>query len=199
MRNLTLVLALMVLMLGAASMWLQGPLPFDIEITKALQAFIPAGSAWIDYLSITAGWPGIIVSGLVVAVFAASLAGLRGAAAALVGMVLAMAMERGLRMFVLVPRPSSELVDVAKLSASSGLPSTFAMFFGAACGALIALAWGKRGCEAVLVRSGAASLLVIGCAGRIAAGGHWTSQVLPSAAAGVLASLLALRLFGLRR
>jgi len=49
------------------------------------------------------------------------------------------------------------------------------------------------------VRLGAAVLLLAGCIGRVAAGAHWTSQVLASAALGALAAILAARLVGVRR
>jgi len=195
MRSSAIALAILGLALGGWSVWQQGPLPLDFAITRQLQAIIPAQSAWIEWLSSTAGWPVIVVSALVVAVFAASLAGLRGAAGALVGIALAMAAERGLRMLIFVPRPDPALVQVAKASTSSGLPSTFAIFYGAAAAALVLASAGKRGPEAQVVRWGAVALLIAGCVGRVAAGGHWTSQVIASAALGALASLAAMHLF----
>lgn len=195
MRHSAAILAIVCLVLGGWSFAAQGPLPLDLAITRHLQALIPARSIWIEWLSSTAGWPLIVVSALVVAVFAASLAGLRGAAGALIGIGLAVAAERGLRMLIFVPRPDPALVDVAKASASSGLPSTFAIFYGAAAAALVLTSAGKRGAEAQIVRWTAAALLVAGCVGRVAAGGHWTSQVVASAALGALASLAAMYLF----
>lgn len=195
MRHSAAILAIFCLVLGGWSFAAQGPLPLDLAITRHLQALIPARSIWIEWLSSTAGWPLIVVSALVVAVFAASLAGLRGAAGALIGIGLAVAAERGLRMLIFVPRPDPALVDVAKASASSGLPSTFAIFYGAAAAALVLASAGKRGPEAQIVRWTAVVLLVAGCVGRVAAGGHWTSQVVASAALGALASLAAMYLF----
>lgn len=154
MRTLAIALVFVALIAGGASLWTQGPAPVDLAITRLLQQFVAADAPWIVWLSQTAGWPGIVVTALVAAVFAASLAGLRGAAAALGGMILAMVTERALRLIIWVPRPSAELVDVAKASASSGLPSTFAIFYGAACGALILLAPRRRGREAFAVRWG---------------------------------------------
>lgn len=195
MRAIAIFLVSLCLVVGGWSLWQQGPLPLDLAITRQLQALIPAQSVWIEWLSSTAGWPLIVVSALVVAVFAASLAGLRGAAAALTGIGLAMAAERGLRMLIFVPRPDPALVDVAKASASAGLPSTFAIFYGAAAAALVLASAGRRGPEAQIVRWTAIALLVAGCVGRVAAGGHWTSQVVASAALGSLASLFAMYLF----
>lgn len=195
MRHSAAILAIFCLVLGGWSFAAQGPLPLDLAITRHLQALIPARSIWIEWLSSTAGWPLIVVSALVVAVFAASLAGLRGAAGALIGIGLAVAAERGLRMLIFVPRPDPALVDVAKASASSGLPSTFAIFYGAAAAALVLTSAGKRGPEAQIVRWTAVVLLMAGCVGRVAAGGHWTSQVVASAALGALASLAAMYLF----
>ncbi|MDM7957889.1 phosphatase PAP2 family protein [Blastomonas sp.] len=198
MRIFSLVLLVLVLGLGGANWVLQGPLPLDFEITRLLQTVVDARSVWIDGLSQTAGWPLIVVSTLVAGLFAASLARLPGAAALIGGVILAMASERLLRLAIDVPRPSAELVEVAKASASSGLPSTFAIFYGAACGGLILLARRKRGREAMSVQVVAWALLVIGCAGRVAAGAHWTSQVVASAALGALAAILAARLAGLQ-
>lgn len=195
MRKYAIALAILGLVLVGWSSWQQGPLPLDLAITRNLQGLIPAHSVWIEWLSSTAGWPLIVISALVVAVFAASLAGLRGAAAALTGIGLAMAAERGLRMLIFVPRPDTALVDVAKASASSGLPSTFAIFYGAAAAALVLASAGRRGPEAQIVRWTSVVLMAAGCIGRVAAGGHWASQVVASAALGALASLAAMYLF----
>lgn len=199
MRSSAIALAILALALGGWSLAAQGPLPLDLAITRHLQALVPAPSPWIEGLSSTAAWPFIVVSALVAAIFAASLAGLRGAAGTLAGIGLAMAAERGLRMLIFVPRPDPALVDVAKASASSGLPSTFAIFYGAAAAALVLASMGRRGPEAQIVRWSAVGLLVAGCLGRVAAGGHWTSQVVASAALGALASLAAMYLFRVAR
>lgn len=199
MRHSAIALGMLALVMGGLSFAQQGPLPCDLVVTRSLQGLIPAQSAWIDWLSSTAGWPLIVVSALVAAVFAASLAGLRGAAAALTGIGLAMAAERGVRMLIFAPRPDPALVDVAKASASSGLPSTFAIFYGAAAAALVLASAGRRGWEAQIVRWTAVALLVAGCVGRVAAGGHWTSQVVASAALGAFASLAPMYLFKLVR
>jgi membrane-associated phospholipid phosphatase len=197
MRMFSLVLLALVLVLGGANWGLQGPLPLDIEISRLLQSGIDARASWIDGLSQTAGWPLLVVSTLVAGLFAASLARLPGAAAVIGGVIIAMASERLLRLMIHAPRPSAELVEVAKASASSGLPSTFAIFYGAVCGGLILLTHRKRGTEALAVRAGAWALLVVGCAARVAAGGHWTSQVVASAALGALAAILAVQVAGL--
>ncbi|WP_054136299.1 phosphatase PAP2 family protein [Blastomonas sp. AAP25] len=199
MRSVSLVLLMIVVVLGGMGVWLQGPLPLDIEATRQLQRLIDPRSAWIEWLSLTAGWPMIVASTLLAGLFAASLARLPGAAALIIGVGIAMATERLARLALYVPRPSADIVEVASASASSGLPSTFAIFHGAACGGLILLTWGTRGREAMAVRLGAAVLLLAGCIGRVAAGGHWTSQVLASAALGALAAILAARLVGVRR
>ena len=198
MRSFSLILIAVMLVLGGGGVWLNGPLPIDVEATRLLQQGIDARAPWIGWLSETAGWPWIIVSTLVAGLFAASLARLPGAAAVIIGVGIAMASERLMRLAIFVPRPSPELVEVAKASASSGLPSTFAIFYGAACGGLIMLTHGKRGAEAMAVRFAAWALLIVGCAGRVAAGGHWTSQVLASAALGGLAAILAARLMKVR-
>jgi membrane-associated phospholipid phosphatase len=199
MRHLLPILIMVPLILGGWSIWEQGPLPLDVAATRALQTLVPARSPWIEWLSSTAGWPLIFVTALVVAIFAASLGGLRGAAGALVGMALAMGMEQGLRMLVFVPRPPPALVDVAHESGSSGLPSTFALFYGAAMTALVLVAVNKRGAEPQMMRVAAIILLTAGCVGRVAAGGHWTSQIVASACLGALASLATMHLFKVRR
>jgi membrane-associated phospholipid phosphatase len=61
--------------------------------------------------------------------------------------------------------------------------------------ALVLVAVNRRGSEAQVVRWGAIALLIAGCAGRVAAGGHWPSQVIASAALGALASFVSMRLF----
>ncbi|WP_017672240.1 phosphatase PAP2 family protein [Blastomonas sp. AAP53] len=199
MRVLSLALLAVVLVVGTGSLWTQGPLPLDVAITRQLQGVIDPHAPWIEWLSATAGWPWIVVSTLVAGLFVASLTRLPGAAALILGVGIAMASERLARLAIFVPRPSDDLVAVARASASSGLPSTFAIFYGAVCAGLILAAHRQNGSEAMAVRWAAAALLLLGCVGRVAAGGHWTSQVVVSAALGALAAILAFRLAGVRR
>ena len=80
---------------------------------------------------------------------------------------------------IFVPRPSDEFVTVASISASSGLPSTFALVYGGVFGATL-FASGRKGAGAAVAGAVSAGLIAAGLCARIVLGGHWASQMLSS-------------------
>ncbi|MEO0398392.1 MAG: phosphatase PAP2 family protein [Pseudomonadota bacterium] len=186
---------------GAASYLAQGPTVFDVEATRFLQTAPPGGVAAVGPIAefVTAlVWEPYLYGVLgVVAVLTLMLGGIRAVLAVPLAYWAAEATASLLRTLVFVPRPSADLVLVAGERASSGLPSTFGLIFGAVFGVLL---WaGRRGGGAFggVVRVLAIIVIAIGCSARIVLGGHWPSQMLASAAlgvalAGVIVSLTAL-------
>lgn len=175
---------------GGAGLLLQGPLPGDVALTQGLQSALGAAPFWAHWLTATAKPLLLPVTVMVAAGFAWVAAGWRGAVGAPIAWGLAFALDKLLRAIVFMPRPDPQLVAVAEASASSGLPSTFGLIYGALFGlALLARGGGTRGRP---VRLMALALLIAGMAGRIVLGGHWPSQMLASAALGLLCAAAAL-------
>lgn len=166
---------LLALGLGLASLLRQGPLPGDVELMRALQRASGADTDWAQRLTGFAKLPGVLVSLLAATV----LAGLRGGARALrlplLGYLLALVLDRGLRVWVHVPRPFD---DGALLSSS--LPSTFGLVFGALFGAVLVTPAKSGPVLAGPAAALALALLVAGFAARITLAGHWPSQMLAS-------------------
>lgn len=189
MRTAT-ILALVTISAGALSAAMQGPVPGDLALTSALQAALGTGSSWAAWLTATAKAPLLWVTLATAMVLGWRAAGWRGALAVPLAYTFAFAADKALRAVLFVPRPDRELVAVAETTASSGLPSTFGLVYGAIFGvALLAKGSVRRAHPARIV---AGALLMTGVTARIVAGGHWGSQMLASAALGLLLALGAL-------
>lgn len=185
-----LPLAAVTVLIGGAGLLLQGPLPGDVALTRGLQSVFGAAPVWADWLTATAKPLLLPVTVVVAAGLAWVVGGWRGAVSAPIAYGLAFAFDKLLRAAVFMPRPDPQLVAVADPSASSGLPSTFGLTYGALFGlALLARGGRTRGGPARLI---AGVLLMAGLAARIALGGHWPSQMLASAALGLLLAAAAL-------
>jgi membrane-associated phospholipid phosphatase len=180
------MLALIALSAGAANALMQGPLPGDVAATQGLQAMLGTDPDWARWLTAIAKAP-FLWGTLALAVLLAWRVGRwRAALAVPLAYALAFAADKALRAMVYVPRPDPALVAVADPSASSGLPSTFGLVFGAAFGVSL-LTRGDKSARWI-----AGTLLIAGLAARIVPGGHWPSQMLASATLGVLLALAAL-------
>lgn len=173
------------LVIGAASTVMQGPLPGDVALTRALQAVLGPQALWADWVTDTAKSPllwATLAAAMALAWWAAPARaqGWRAALTVPLAYALAFVTDKTLRAVLSVPRPDPALVAVAEPSASSGLPSTFGLVYGAVFGATLLRHGGW------LARAVAGALLVIGLCARIVLGGHWPSQILASAAFGLL-------------
>jgi len=179
------------LLLGAACSIAQGPLPGDLAITGALQAALGTTPPWALAMTETAKMPWLAATLTVAVALEAVRAGWRGALGPPVALLLALALDALLRLVLFAPRPSADLVAVASASASSGLPSTFGLFYGALFGAAACLL-ARRRAAALAASSLAAALLVVGACARVVLGGHWSSQVLASLLLGAALGLVGL-------
>jgi membrane-associated phospholipid phosphatase len=188
-----LPLALIALVIGGASAMLQGPLPGDVALARALQAALGSAPLWAFALTQSAVFPLVGMSLIAGAALGWKVAGMRGVLAVPLAYGLALLADKALRAVIFVPRPAEPLVAVAVPSASSGLPSTFGLVYGAVFGvALLAAASGARTAGPARLIAGGAML--VGAAARVVLGGHWPSQMLASCALGMVLALAALAL-----
>lgn len=178
------LLALLTLVIGGANAVMQGPLPGDLAVTLGLQAALGGGPVWAEWLTETAKAPLLWGTLVLAGVLAWRAAGWRSAFAVPLAYAFAFAADKGLRAVLFVPRPDADWVVVAAPSASSGLPSTFGLVYGAMFGAALLASGPVR--RAGPMRIIAAALLIAGMAARIVLGGHWASQMLASTALGLL-------------
>ena len=189
------LLSTIALIAGGASLLASGPVPGDISVTCALQWLLGAEPGWAKFLTETAKVPflwGTILLGMCLAYLVASW---RGAIAVPLAYCLALLTDKALRALLHVPKPDADLVAVASASSSSGLPSTFGLVYASLFGFAF---WSQRaGRMTRAVRIIAALCIATGCSARVVLGGHWTSQIIPSACIGLLLSGLAL--WGLRQ
>lgn len=183
MRTATLLAAIAVAA-GAASVLLQGPVPGDVALTGALQAGLGTGGSWAGWLTATAKAPLLWATIALAGVLAWQVAGWRTVLAVPLTYAFAFAADKGLRAVLFVPRPDPALVAVAEPAASSGLPSTFGLMYGAIFGAVLLAGGSSR--RARLARIAAGALLIAGAGARIVSGGHWGSQMIASAAFGLV-------------
>lgn len=178
------LLALIGLVIGGASAVLQGPLPGDVALTRSVQAVMGARPEWAEWLTATAKAPLLWGTLAVAGMLAWRVGHWRAALAVPIAYALAFATDKACRAVLFVPRPDPELVAVTAPSASSGLPSTFGLVYGAMFGAaLLASGLARRSRPARII---AAALLLAGIAARVVSGGHWGSQMVASTALGLV-------------
>lgn len=181
--------AVLAALVGGAGVALQGPLPGDVAITRAIQSALGQAPGWAGWLTDTAKAP-LLWGTLVLAVgLAWRCSGWRGGLAVPLAYAFAFAADKALRAVLFVPRPDPNWVAVAAPAASSGLPSTFGLVYGALFGAAL-LAPGKAR-RARPAKLAAGALLLAGATARIVLGGHWPSQMLASVAFGLLLAIAA--------
>jgi membrane-associated phospholipid phosphatase len=185
-----ILLAAIVIAAGGAGFVLQGPVPGDVAVTAGLQAMLGAGNGWAGWLTATAKapilWGTIALAGWL----AWRAAGWRATLATVLAYAFAFGADKALRAALFVPRPDPALVTVAEPAASSGMPSTFGLVYGAIFGVVLLAKGAAR--RTRLLRITAGALLVVGAAARIVSGGHWPSQMVASIAFGLLLALAAL-------
>jgi len=167
------------LVVGGASVVVQGPLPGDVVTTKTMQALLGPRPAWAEPLSRTATFPLSLVLAAAASALAVAKSGWPAAALPPVAYVSALLWNLVLRAVIHVPRPGGGVVEVAKVSSDSGLPSTFALVYGCVLGVVVA-GKSREKLTGRIVDVLALGLVTIGCAARVVLGGHWPSQVISS-------------------
>lgn len=165
--------------LGFACVSAQGPLPGDVPVTRALQSLLGTMPPWASFLTGTAKPPLVWLTLALAAAFAYLRGGVRSVAVPPVAFAVVYGLDLLLRALIFAPRPTADLVAVATSSPGSGLPSTFALVYGALFGAVL---FGRGGAQLTARLAGLASVLLIaaGACARVVLAGHWPSQVLAS-------------------
>lgn len=177
------------LVLGAACLALQGPLPGDVAVTLSLQSVFGASPPWAEWLTDTAKPPLVVMTMIIGAGLAWLTAGWRAASAVPLAFGFAGLIDKALRAMIVAPRPSAELVEVTSASSSSGLPSTFGLVFGSVFGVVLMSRASHR--STAMLQGMAALSIVAGAAARVVLGGHWSSQMLVSIWLGLAAAAAA--------
>jgi len=171
------VLMLIGIVLASACLIVAGPLPFDIAITRALQAVFGETPRWAEVVTTTTKSPWVWLTLLIGGGLAFIRNGWHGPVVMLVAFGVIKLLDLGLRAVFYVPKPLPEWVPVAAISHSSGFPSTFALVYAAVCGAVL-LGPRQKGSLSLWVSWVAVMMLVVGLLTRVVLGGHWMSQVL---------------------
>ncbi|MFO6431430.1 phosphatase PAP2 family protein [Erythrobacter sp. W302b] len=187
--NRLLIITVLALAIGGASLAVQGPLLGDDGATRTLQSLFGDAPRWAGWLTDTAKPPMVIATMGVGAGLAWLAAGWRSALSVPLAFALAWLIDKGLRAVIFAPRPSPDLVAVASASSSSGLPSTFGLVYGSIFGVVVFAA--ATGRSAIVLRALALALTLAGAAARVVLGGHWTSQMVASVLLGLLAAAAA--------
>jgi hypothetical protein len=170
-------LAATVAFAGGASLLWQGPVPGDAALAAALQAAFGTQPAWAGWLTATAKAPLLFATLALGMGLAWRTTGWRPAAAVPLAYALAFVADKGLRAVLFVPRPDPALVAVTEPAASSGLPSTFGLVYGAMLGAAVLAPGG--GVQGRAARLAAGVLLIAGMAARIVLGGIGRARCWP--------------------
>lgn len=184
LKRMTVLYLFTGLITGGACLIVQGPLPGDVAVTRLLQSVLGCTKSWAEFLTESAKLPGLWAT-LGVAVIVASLnRNWRIACTPVIALIFVQLLDVCLRAMLFAPRPTSDLVIVAVLSKSSGLPSTFGLVYGALFGISLCAA-NKRSSLSIVAATLSMLLILVGSSARIALGGHWTSQIIASILVGI--------------
>jgi len=179
--------------LGGWCLMAQGPVPGDVSITRALQTVLGTTPAWAKVVTETAKPPWLWVTVAVAVVLERMRKGWLSALGPGLALLFAQGFDVLLRAVLFVPRPTPELVAVLSPSGSSGLPSTFGLFYGTLFGTA-ACYFSTRSSMSATISVVAIVVVLVGACGRVVLGGHWSSQVASSL---LLGAAIALALHGL--
>lgn len=177
---LVAIIATIVLGLAAA---LTPYLPGDVAVARAIQSVSPHPEAWARPISNLAPAPGKYYVMAIVATAAFFVGRWRGLA--LVGALLLVEQYGAEHTKTLFhrPRPSPNLIAVVGSPSGYTFPSTTMTFFSVTFGALGVIAWlNRQAPNRKPVMVAAFTMVLAGCAARVALGAHWPSDVLMTVA-----------------
>ena len=154
----------------------------DVPLTRAFQAAFPDAGWWATPISRLAPAPAKYYVMVVALVLSYVLAGWRGLAIAGGFLALEQYGAESTKAIFARPRPSKELIAVVGNPSGYTFPSTTITFFAVTFGTLAVLAAMRRKAPGRWpIFALAATMLVLGCAARVALGAHWPSDVILTA------------------
>ncbi len=155
--------------------------PGDVPIALFVQRIASPTPEWANWITATAKFPWNVVILCVTVLVSWRLAGWRAAVLALACFAGMWVVGKGLGSVVARPRPSPDLIHVAKKLSGYSFPSGFALTYASTIG-FLAVLFGQQTSgflrAAAIVVCGV--LLAIGWAARVALGAHWPSDVILS-------------------
>ncbi|MEO5617954.1 MAG: phosphatase PAP2 family protein [Candidatus Eisenbacteria bacterium] len=171
--------------------------PFDLKITRAVQSYhgilfdrLMSGLSWIGF------FPQVAVLGAVVIVVL-FIAGLRWEAVATLFASCGVAIGSLVKLMVVRPRPSADLVDVIRVIGASSFPSGHVLMFTTFCGFLGFLVFTliKKSWARTIMLILLASIIVLMGLSRIYQGHHWFSDVMGAHLLGSLWLAITVKLY----
>jgi membrane-associated phospholipid phosphatase len=171
-----ILLAVAVSFTFAAGFWPH--FPGDIAVTRLVQSLAPKPVSWAQWISSTAGFPWSLVFLVTTVALSWIIAGWRAALLSLVSFGGMSVLGRFLGAVVARPRPSPELVNVAKQLSGYSFPSIFALTYASTVGFVAALfAVKTSGALRIVVMALCGIMLFVGWIARVTLGAHWPSDV----------------------
>jgi len=158
------------------AVWLEPYFAGDVNLARVIQSMSP-GTGWATAMTGLATAPGKFVV-MTAAVGAAYwLKGWKGAALALVAIVLEQAGGEASKQIAQRPRPSPDLITVIGRPSGFSFPSTFTTFIAVTFGTVLLLARSSRLPAAGTLVAVSGIIIVLGWGARVALGAHWPSDV----------------------
>lgn len=169
-------------------------LPGDVSNTRLIQSLLPESKHWAQVLSSTAEMPWVLVLIAVTFILSWIMAGWRAAFLSIAAFVGLWLLGRWLGPAIAQPRPSAELVQVAKPLHGSAFPSIFAFNYVSTVGFLaVAAAVKASGNARWVLFIVCCLLLIVGWIARVDLAAHWPSDVGISYLIGILWVTLLIR------
>ncbi len=164
--------------------------PGDLLITQLIQSTVPNIMGWADFLSKFAVFPWyfILMSISLISTWALT-TNIRATLLSLISFGGILGIDQLLRLFIYVPRPSSDLIHVSNFLSGSSLPSSSALIYSATFGYLIMLIIAKKCKSTLFVKLDIIFRIVVLIAvfiARIILGAHWPSDLVISYIIGFL-------------